>query len=88
MSDRGQGVHPPGLTLLQDVARARWVQEGLAGEFASVGALIPRGFASYARLFHPARNVNDERVRWAEVAGWSGRTVHPLMAFEGISEPV
>ena len=80
--------HPPGLTFLQDVARARWVQEGLVGEFASVGALIPRGFASYARLFHPARNVNDERVRWAEVAGWSGRTVHPLMAFEGISAPV
>ena len=87
MSDRGQGFHPPGLTFLPDVSPARWAQEGLAGEFATVGALIPRGFASYVRLFHPARDENDERVRWAEVAAWSGRTVHPLMAFEGISVP-
>lgn len=48
---------------------------------------MPRGFASYCRLFHPARDEDEERVRWAQVAGWSGRTVHPLMAFEGISVP-
>ena len=88
MSDGGRGFHPPGLTFLPDVSPARWVEEGLGREFATVGALIPRGFASYVRLFHPARDENDGRVRWAEVAGWSGRTVHPLMAFEGISAPV
>ena len=88
MSDRERDFHPPGLTLLPDVSPARWVEEGLAQKFATVGALIPRGFGSYARLFHPARNESDERVRWSEVAAWSGRTVHPLMAFEGISTPM
>ena len=69
MSDGGRGFHPPGLTFLPDVSPARWVEEGLGTEFATVGALIPRGFASYVRLFHPARDENDGRVRWAEVAG-------------------
>jgi hypothetical protein len=55
--------------------------------FFHVAGLIPRGFAQYARLFHPARNQHGERVRWAEVAAWSGRTVHPLMAFGLISTP-
>ncbi len=83
----GRKFHPPGLTFLPDVSPARWVEEGLAPEFATVGALIPSGFATYGRLFHPARTETDERVRWAEVAAWSGRTAHPLMAFEGISVP-
>ena len=88
MSDGGRDFHPAGLTFLPEVSPARWVEEGLGTEFATVGALIPRGFASYVRLFHPARDESDEPVRWAEVAAWSGRTVHPLMAFEGISAPV
>ena len=70
MSDGGRGFHPPGLTFLPDVSPARWVEEGLGREFATVGALIPRGFASHVRLFHPARDESDDgRVRWAEVAG-------------------
>lgn len=70
-----------------DISAARWVEQSLGQEFAHVAALIPRGFGRYARLFHPARNQHGERVRWAEVAAWSGRTVHPLMAFERISNP-
>ncbi|MGH9198135.1 MAG: hypothetical protein ACRD1T_20680, partial [Acidimicrobiia bacterium] len=49
--------------------------------------LIPRGFASYVRLFHPARSPSGKPVRWAEVAAWNGRQVHPLMAFERVSNP-
>lgn len=87
MSDDEQHFHPPGLTFMLDISAARWVEQGLGQNFAHVAALIPRGFARYARLFHPARNQHGERVRWAEVAAWSGRTVHPLMAFERISAP-
>jgi len=85
MSDDEQHFHPPGLTFLLDVSAAQWIEQGLGRRFAHVEALLPRGFARYARLFHPARNQHRERVLWAEVAAWNGRTVHPLMAFERIS---
>ena len=87
MSYDERRFHPPGLTFLPDISPARWVQETLGQEFGEVAGFIPRGFASYARLFHPARNRHAERVRWADVAAWSGRVVHPLMAFECISAP-
>ncbi|MGH8614080.1 MAG: hypothetical protein ACREYF_19145 [Gammaproteobacteria bacterium] len=87
MSNDEQHFHPPGLTFMLDISAARWVEQRLGQNFAHVAALIPRGFARYARLFHPAQNRHGERVRWAEVAAWSGRTVHPLMAFERISAP-
>jgi len=77
--------HPAETTLELDVSLSRWLEQGLNQKFGTVGSLIPRGFSSYARLFHPARNRAGQQVRWAEVASWSGRTVHPLMAFEGIS---
>ena len=85
MNDDEQRFHPPGMTLMHDISVARWVEQNFGQNFAHVAGLIPRGFAQYARLFHPARNQHGERVRWAEVAAWSGRTVHPLMAFERIS---
>ncbi len=87
MSEDEQHFHPPGLTFMLDISAARWVEQGLGQSFAHVAALIPRGFAQYARLFHPARNQHSERVRWTQVAAWSGQAVHPLMAFERISAP-
>ena len=45
---------PSELTLLLDVAAGRWVEESLGSRFAHVEALLPRGYAAYARLFHPA----------------------------------
>ena len=82
-----EDFHPPGVTFMREVSVARWVEESLEQKFAHVGALIPRGFPAYARLFHPARATQGGTVRWSEVAAWSGRSVHPLMAFEGISAP-
>jgi len=87
MSDDEQLHHPPGLTLVVDISAARWVEQSLGQRFAHVEALLPRGFAKYARLFHPARNQQGEPVRWAEVSAWSGRTAHPLMAFDRIKVP-
>ena len=80
-------VHPPNLTFLTDVTPGRWVEEGLARSFGSMGSLVPGGYAAYARLLHPARNGTDRRLRWSAVAEWSGRVYHPLMSFEGISAP-
>ncbi len=82
-----QSFHPPGVTFLTDVSAARWVETGLSSNFAHVDALVPRGYAAYGRLFHPASGEDNRRVRWSEVAAWAGSVVHPLMAFEGISAP-
>lgn len=53
-----------------------------------VGAVIPTGYAAYARIMHPAsRSAGGAEitVRWADVAAWSGRIVHPQMQFAAIS---
>lgn len=81
------------LTLLRDPAAARWVAAGLDGEFGSVGALVPAEFSTVLRLFHPAYAQSTPPhpgapVRWQEVARWSGRIVHPLMAFERLAVPL
>lgn len=75
------------MAFLTDVSAARWVEEGLSNNFAHVDALVPRGYAAYGRLFHPASGEDKRRVRWSEVAAWAGSVAHPLMAFEGISAP-
>lgn len=80
-------VHPPGLTFLTDVTPGRWVEERLTGPPESMGRLVPKGYAAYARVFHPARDATDRLVRWSTVAEWSGRIYHPLMSFRGVSSP-
>src|SRR5205823_537144 len=53
-----------------------------------VGALVPEGFAAYARVLHPAALVraNDEReVRWREIARANRRVYHPVMQFGNIA---
>ena len=53
-----------------------------------VGSIVPEGFAAYARILHPAQRKaghGPERVRWATLAAWNGRIVHPEMQFERIA---
>ena len=80
---------PDGVEFSEDVSEARWVEESLSN-FGTLRALMPNGFAAYARIFHPAYlNKDEERpVRWSTVASWTGRTVHPLMQFERIAGQV
>ena len=85
MNFQESDFHPPGLTFLTGVTVGHWVEVALGNNFAHVDALVPKGFAAYARLFHPARTEDHQSVRWSEVAEWAGRVAHPLMAFEGIS---
>ena len=86
-----ENFHPPGMAFLTEVAEARWIERGTNHASRGIDALIPAGFTAHARLFHPADNVSDStpesRIRWAEVAKWAGRTVHPLMDFQRIKVP-
>lgn len=77
---------PPGLTLETDVSAGDWIDERLSRidrrSGVHVSEIIPTGFESYARIFHPAyRAPDDARVRWAQIAQERGRVVHPEMQF-------
>lgn len=82
---------PPGLELMTEVFSASWVEERLVRHpFASVGALVPDAFESYARVLHPAyvhaEEQREETVTWETVASWTGRVAHPLMQFARIAD--
>jgi hypothetical protein len=57
-------------------------------ETFSVGSLVPEVFDRYARVLHPASSYDNLPVRWAEVAGWSGRTSHALAQWELLARPL
>lgn len=78
---------PKELTLLSNATPGRWIEDALGSRFAHVESLVPKGYAAYARLFHPAMTQEYQPVRWSTVAEWSGKVYHSLMSFEGISVP-
>jgi hypothetical protein len=55
----------------------------------AVGSIVPTGFASYARVFHPAGSILEpgRAVRWSDVAASTGRLAHPLMEWHRIATP-
>ncbi|OMQ15887.1 hypothetical protein A7K94_0206355 [Modestobacter sp. VKM Ac-2676] len=71
-------MHPEGPAYSPDVAAAAWIRPRLAPGLGTVGSVVPRGFAAYARLLHPV-DVGDRLASWREVAAETGRTVHPLV---------
>jgi hypothetical protein len=77
-----QGLHPS-----VDVTAADWLGPRLRRFGSAVAAVVPGGFPAYVRILHPARGPDDWPVRWAEVAAWSGRTMHRLVQFHAISRP-
>jgi hypothetical protein len=80
------------VTLLRaaDAGPAQWVVDSLKTFAQNVASIVPSGFESYARVFHPAQRSHPDsprRVRWVmwtEIATANGRVVHPEMQFEGI----
>ena len=77
---------PDGLEWLEDVSHGRWIEESLS-DFGTLRSMLPRGFAGYARIFHPAYLGEEmQPVQWSTVASWTGRVVHPLMQFERIAD--
>lgn len=72
-----------------DTNEGAWIVAGRR-PFAAhvVGSLVPVAFEQYARILHPARSSLDAPVRWAAVAGWSGRTIHALAQWDTLRRPL
>jgi len=64
------------LVVLDDVTPAEWLAARLGGSFGAAARTVPRGFAAYARILHPAQDEDARPVRWSTVAERSGRRVH------------
>ena len=73
------------------VDEADWIAERLLAPLESVVAsIVPGGFDAYVRLLHPigARaNPGGIKVRWSEVAAWSGRALDRDSQFHAIAVP-
>jgi hypothetical protein len=71
------------------VSAADWIVEALQTFGESVLSLVPAGFPSYVRVFHPAWRL-DERgeatipVRWADVAVAHETSTNPGMQFQAV----
>lgn len=78
-----------------DPSAAAWLHERLLKLWSGskggnpVGAIVPTGFAAYARIFHASGPVQEPGppVRWADVAASTGRIAHPLMEWHRITTP-
>ncbi len=73
----------------QDVSIGSWVVERTdARVWASVASFLPRGFAAYCRVVHPAWRYDgddDLEVSWSDVAAHNGSVAHPRMTWVGIT---
>ena len=55
-----------------------------------VGEIVPSGFETYARIFHPGRRFfgnsikQSDVLRWSEIASARGKTIHPEMQVEAL----
>jgi hypothetical protein len=71
-------MHPDAPAPSRDLEAAAWIAPRLNGRPGTVGDVVPTGFASYARILHPAE-WRGGPVTWAHVAAETGRVVHPLV---------
>ena len=76
---------------VKNTKAAQWLLDALEKPWGRspsanyVAAVIPRGFAAYARLLHPAYGEGDGReVTWAEVAKHTGKKPHAQMQWGSI----
>jgi hypothetical protein len=69
------------------VESAAWIGPRLHPFGQDVGAVVPTGFAAYARILHPAWTRWDPKareVRWSDIAEWSGKIIHAEVQFHAI----
>jgi hypothetical protein len=81
---------PESIRLQTDISPANWVVERLrpwGDRFPQpVATLMPEGFASYARILHPARAYDPFRwIRWSELASDRGVEITAETTFEEAS---
>lgn len=74
-----------GLRMELDNTAGTWIVDRVHNFDHTVASLVPPVFAAYARIFHPATNIDDEPVRWAHVAEANGATVHSVMEWGSIA---
>jgi hypothetical protein len=72
-------------------AESRWIEQRLAPFRAhTVSSIVPTGFESYCRIFHPAWTAyapdgsGERPLRWNEIAALSGAVSHPAMEWDSI----
>ena len=67
------------------VDAAEWYAARLAEFGGRVECVVPRGYAAYARILHPANGPDGARVPWTAVAAAMGTVVHPLVQFASLA---
>jgi hypothetical protein len=67
------------------VVEAEWLEARLRRFGTGVASVLPDGFPAYTRILHPARGINGEQIRWAEIAAKSGGAMHRLVQFHAIN---
>jgi hypothetical protein len=71
-----------------DVSVADWIAERLRGPLGTVGSVVPRGFAAYARVLHPVELGDGHTpLTWPQVCQLTGRIPHALMQWAAITAP-
>lgn len=68
-----------------DVREAEWLSDRIRGFAVDVGSVVPRGFESYARIFHPLERLDVSR--WTDLAERNGRIAHAEMQYQLIAYP-
>ena len=68
------------LTPAADTRAADWIVAALTTFAKDVTSLVPAGFETYVRVFHPAG-----AVRWREIAAACGTTAHPRMQLHALT---
>jgi hypothetical protein len=75
--------------IAKDVDAAAWIPDRLHPFAQDVAAIIPAGFAAYARVFHPPYLIGADGtqtpVRWGDIAAANGRSIADEMNGLGIS---
>lgn len=61
------------------MAQADWLVERMVDFGGVVSSVVPVGFESYARIFHPIAHGPERR--WADLARRNGRIAHPEMQY-------
>lgn len=72
------------LEITDGAAAGDWIKPRLGGEFGAVTLQVPKDFEAYARVFHPAWDLEGNPVRWADVAKACGTTPHREMQWHAI----
>lgn len=71
------------LTAVDGAAVGGWIRPAL-GASGAVEDQVPKTFEAYARVFHPASDLEGNDVSWAEVARRLGRIAHAGMQWHQI----